>query len=48
LTTFDVVVHRVPLLSPNCFIFELAAWHRCPADRLGTIDCYHDEPKTIP
>ena len=37
LTTFDVVVHRVPLLSlSNCFSdVELAAWHRRSADRLG-------------
>jgi len=37
LTTFDVVVHRTPLLSlSNCFSEdELAAWHRRAADRLG-------------
>ena len=37
LTTFDVVVHRVPLLSlSNCFTNEdLAAWHRRASERLG-------------
>lgn len=37
LTTFDVVEHRVPLLSlSNCFSEdELAAWHRRASDRLG-------------
>ena len=37
LTTFDVVEHRVPLLSlSNCFSEdELAAWHRRATDRLG-------------
>lgn len=37
LTTFDVVVHRLPLLSlSNCFSDdELAAWHRRASDRLG-------------
>lgn len=36
LTTFEVVVHRNPLLSlSNCFSAEeLAAWHRRAADRL--------------
>ncbi len=37
LTTFDVVVHKVPLLSlSNCFSEdELAAWQRRAAERLG-------------
>ncbi len=37
LTTFDVVEHRVPLLSlSNCFSEDdLAAWHRRAADRVG-------------
>jgi DNA ligase (NAD+) len=37
LTTFDVVVHRVPLLSlSNAFSeAELAAWHKRAADRIG-------------
>lgn len=37
LTTFDVVVHRVPLLSlSNCFTEqELGAWHRRAAERIG-------------
>jgi DNA ligase (NAD+) len=48
LTTFDVVVHRVPLLSlSNCFSEdELAAWHRRAADRLGRSDfALTTEPK---
>src|SRR3990172_47575 len=38
LTTFDVVEHRVPLLSlSNCFSeAELQAWHRRAAERVGT------------
>jgi DNA ligase (NAD+) len=38
LTTFEVVEHRVPLLSlSNCFSeAELQAWHRRAADRIGT------------
>ena len=38
LTTFDVVEHRVPLLSlSNCFSDdELRAWHRRVADRIGS------------
>jgi len=37
LTTFDVVEHRVPLLSlSNCFSAEeLQAWHRRASDRIG-------------
>ncbi len=37
LTTFDVVEHRIPLLSlSNCFgEEELAAWHRRASDRIG-------------
>ena len=37
LTTFDVVEHRVPLLSlSNCFSEEdLAAWHRRASERVG-------------
>lgn len=37
LTTFDVVEHRVPLLSlSNCFTeAELEAWHRRAAERVG-------------
>jgi DNA ligase (NAD+) len=37
LTTFEVVVHRVPLLSlSNCFTEqELAAWHRRASERIG-------------
>lgn len=48
LTTFDVVVHRVPLLSlSNCFSEEeMAAWHRRAADRLGRGDfALTTEPK---
>jgi DNA ligase (NAD+) len=38
LTTFDVVEHRVPLLSlSNCFSEDdLASWHKRAADRVGT------------
>jgi DNA ligase (NAD+) len=38
LTTFDVVEHRVPLLSlSNCFSeAELQAWHRRAAERVGS------------
>lgn len=37
LTTFDIVEHRVPLLSlSNCFSeAELQAWHRRAAERVG-------------
>jgi len=48
LPTFDVVVHRVPLLSlSNCFSREeLAAWHRRAAERIGRTEfAVTSEPK---
>ena len=48
LTTFDVVDHRLPLLSlSNCFSEdELQAWHRRAIERLGTDSVsFVSEPK---
>jgi DNA ligase (NAD+) len=48
LTTFDVVEHRLPLLSlSNCFAeTELQAWHRRAQERVGSVEfTLTSEPK---